>query len=128
MASEGGSFRILVVEDDDLVRDHISGQLRSLGYGAVSVRNAREAIEALEGSGRFDLLFTDIVMPGGMDGRKLAAEARRLCPGIPVLFTSGYAVDPQAGSDLGEAEVHLLAKPYRRQDLAAKLQAILARP
>jgi DNA-binding LytR/AlgR family response regulator len=74
----------------------------------------------------FDLLFTDVVMPGGLNGRQLAEEARKLNPGLRVIFSSGYAdsaVAHHGGLDQG---VHLLNKPYRRSDLAKKVREALA--
>ncbi len=89
-AAPQGSEKILLVEDEDLVREHVSAQLKSLGYHVVSVRSGPEALEALKQISDFDLLFTDVVMPGGLNGPQLAEEARKLRPNLPVLFTSGY--------------------------------------
>ena len=121
----GGSEKILLVEDDDIVRDHVAAQLASLGYDVVPVPGGMEAIAALKARADFDLLFTDIVMPGGIDGRQLAEEAHRLRPTLPILFTSGYsehAIVHQGRLDAGH---YFLAKPFRRQDLAAKVRAVL---
>jgi PAS domain S-box-containing protein len=121
-----GSERILLVEDDDLVRSHVSSQLAQFGYQVVSARNAPEALDRLETDGPFDLLFTDIVMPGGMSGRELAEEVRRRRPGLPVLFTSGYSGDAvQLQGSPGEG-IGLITKPYRRQDLARRVREALA--
>ena len=87
--------------------------------------NGPDAIEALRQRADIDLLFTDIVMPGGMNGREVAERAKALRPGLPVLFTSGYtenAIVHQGRLDRG---VHLLQKPYRRQELAAKVRQAL---
>jgi PAS domain S-box-containing protein len=126
-STPAGSERILVVEDDDLVRQHVMILLKNLGYQATSARNAAEALAALKTSDGFDLLFTDVVMPGGINGLQLADEAHKLHPGLPVLLSSGYtdATLPQAGSPNGN--FHLLRKPYRRQDLATKIRAALGR-
>jgi CheY-like chemotaxis protein len=86
-----GHEKILLVEDDALVRDTVAMQLGYLGYRVVSTANGPQALEALKREGGFDLLFTDIVMPGGLNGRQLADEARKLIPGLRVMFTSGYA-------------------------------------
>jgi|GEM_PF-1086439 len=124
-AAATGHERILLVEDDELVRGHVAAQLAGLGYEVVAVGDGREALEALARRGRFDLLFTDMVMPGGMGGRRLAAEARERYPDLPVLFTSGYMGEPFEPAGEAARGLHLLPKPYRRRDLAAKVRAVL---
>ena len=120
-----GSEKILVVEDDDLVRQHVLILLNSLGYEVTSARNGAEALAALKTTGDFDLLLTDVVMPGGLNGLQLADEARKLYPGLPVLLSSGYAdaTIPQPGSP--NRNFQLLKKPYRRQDIATKIRTAL---
>jgi nitrogen-specific signal transduction histidine kinase/ActR/RegA family two-component response regulator len=120
-----GSEKILVVEDDDLVRDHVCRMLQSLGYEVVAVRNGPEAMEVVKKVGDFDLLFTDVVMPGGMNGRQLAEEAKKLRPNLPVLFTSGYTENAIVHHGRLDRGVHLLQKPYRSGDVAAKIRAAL---
>ena len=127
-ARQDGQEKILLVEDDDLVRNHVAGQLRDLGYRVVAVSNGADAIEALRQTSDFDLLFTDVVMPGGMNGRELAEMARVLRPALPVLFTSGYTENAIVHHGRLDPGVHLLAKPYRRRDLAAKLRLVLSTP
>ncbi|MCW5773461.1 MAG: response regulator [Rhodospirillaceae bacterium] len=122
---EGGDETILLVEDDALVREHVRDQLAALGYRAVAAANGAEALELLRRGDRFDLLFTDVVMPGGMSGVDLAERARALRPGLPVLFTSGYTEDAMLGREGLDRTVELLKKPYRREDLAEKLRAAL---
>jgi CheY-like chemotaxis protein len=90
------------------------------------VKDGQEALDVLRGGGSIDLLFTDLVMPGGINGRQLADEARRLRPHLPVLFTSGYAAESIMRDDRLDAGVHLLGKPYRRAELAAKVREVLA--
>lgn len=121
----GGTEHILVVEDDELVREHLIAQLKSLGYRITSATNGPEALEKLKQSSDIDLLFTDIVMPGGMNGRELADEAHKLHPALKVLFTSGYTEDAIIHQGRLDRGIHLLSKPYRRQDLAAKLRVVL---
>ena len=87
---EGGMETILVVEDDRLVRDYVLAQLHSLGYVTLEAANAAEALAIVEAGDQFDLLFTDVIMPGAMNGRQLADEMQRSRPDIKVLFTSGY--------------------------------------
>ncbi|MEX2642881.1 MAG: ATP-binding protein, partial [Acetobacterales bacterium] len=123
---ERGNERILVVEDNDMVRDHVAGQLTNLGYAVVAVGNGPEAMAILERGESFDLLFTDIVMPGGMSGRQLADAVQALRPGLPVLFTSGYTENAIVHHGRLDRGVHLLAKPYRHQELAEKMRLVLA--
>ena len=121
----GGSERILMVEDDDLVRSYAAGQLRDLGYVVTEVSTAAEALVILSDGSHVDLLFTDVVMPGGMGGRQLAEQARLKRPGLPVLFTSGYTENAIVHHGRLDAGVHLLQKPYHRIDLATKIRAVL---
>lgn len=121
-AAPGRGELILVVEDSPPLRDVVVGQLESLGYRPLAVGNGREALEALEARAA-DLLFTDIVMPGGMDGRQLAAEARAKRPGLRVLFTSGFA--GASGPDGSALPGRLLRKPYRMRDLALRVREAL---
>jgi CheY-like chemotaxis protein len=125
-AEYSGSERILVVEDDELVRTHVTAQLRDLGYRVVAVKNGPEALEALRQIADIDLLFTDVVMPGGLNGRQLAEEALRLRPGLPVLFTSGYTENAIVHHGRLDPGVNLLNKPYRRRDLATKVRKALS--
>jgi CheY-like chemotaxis protein len=120
-----GSERILVVEDDALVRAHVTAQLGQLGYQVVSVGDARAALVALTRDGAFDLLFTDIVIPGGLSGTQLAEEARRRLPGLRVLFTSGYTEEAILNQGVMGPGARLLAKPYHRRDLAQRVRETL---
>lgn len=122
---ETGSETILVVEDDALVRHHATGLLAGLGYRVMTADSGEAALELLRGGEAVDLLFTDIVMPGGMNGRDLAGHARALRPDLPVLFTSGYARNAIVHHGRLDPGVHLLVKPYRRQELAAKVRQVL---
>ncbi|MGF1626659.1 MAG: ATP-binding protein [Alphaproteobacteria bacterium] len=124
-AASRGHERILLVEDDELVREYVAGQLDGLGYVVVPVGTGPEAIEALRKADDFDLLFTDVVMPGGMSGRQLADLARELRPALPVLFTSGYTETAIVHHGRLDPGIQLLQKPYRRQDLAAKVRSVL---
>ncbi|OFE13746.1 hypothetical protein PHACT_11875 [Pseudohongiella acticola] len=122
---EGGNEIILLVEDDPLVREHVSAQLEALGYQVHTATNADEAHDTLKLMNNIDLLFTDIVMPGSMNGRRLADLALKLRPGIKVLFTSGYTENAIVHHGRLDRGVHLLNKPYRRQELAAKVRKVL---
>lgn len=119
----GGHERILIVEDDELVRHHVIRQLNDFGYDIVAVSSAMDALNILQQQ-RFDLLFTDVVMPG-MNGPQLAAEAQKLYPTMKLLFTSGYTENAIVHHGRLDAGVKLLSKPYRRQDLANKIREAL---
>ena len=121
----GGYETVLIVEDDALVRTYVIAQVRALGYRTLAATNAAEALALIDGDTPIDLLFTDIVMPGTMNGRQLADEARRRRPGIKVLFTSGYAENAIVHHGRLDPGVLLLAKPYRKQQLAQMIRAAL---
>ncbi|MES1200459.1 MAG: PAS domain S-box protein [Pseudomonadota bacterium] len=112
---------ILVVEDNEAVRDSVLLQLSALGHQATAAHDGAEALAVLRGDARIDLLFTDLVMPG-MSGYELAAAARELRPGLKVLFTSGFAEASQNGHTRTDG---LLSKPYRMKELSAALQRAL---
>src|SRR5690606_17051216 len=124
----GGSERILVVEDDELVREHVIAQLEGLGYRVTSAGNGPDALEALRPVEDIDVLFTDIIMPAGIDGAELAKQARRLRPGLKVLFTSGYTENAIVHSGRLDRGVQLLSKPYRLRELASKIRSALDSP
>jgi CheY-like chemotaxis protein len=119
-----GSETILVVDDDDQVREGVSHQLTSLGYKAVVASSGREALEILARDSHIDLLLTDVVMPG-LNGRQVAEEGRLIRPNLKVLFTSGYFEGALQRNGSLDANVHLLVKPYRKKRLAEKVQEAL---
>ena len=127
-AVQGGHETILVVEDDDLVRLLASAELQAMGYRVVEAPNGVEALRLVEQGQPFDLLFTDVIMPGGVSGRDLADATRRLRPGLRVLFTSGYTEDAFNQPGRPDAGLPLLPKPYRRAELARAVRAALERP
>jgi PAS domain S-box-containing protein len=114
----GGTESILVVEDDGLVRDYVAAQLNSLGYTVLAAGNAAEALAVIDGTVHLDLLFTDVIMPGSMNGRLLADEALKRRPSLKVLFTSGYTENAIIHHGRLDPGVLLLSKPYRKSDLA----------
>jgi PAS domain S-box-containing protein len=116
---------VLVVEDNDALRRLAVRRLEELGYRSVAARDGGEALTVLQGAMHIDLLFTDMVMPGGLDGRQLAAAARALRPDLKVLFTSGFTDAIAADNserDLGQV---LLTKPYQKAMLAHRIRATL---
>jgi PAS domain S-box-containing protein len=125
-AAQGGHETILVVEDDRLVRGYVLAQLHSLGYRTLEASNAAEALAVVEAGNAFDLLFTDIIMPGTMNGRQLANELQKHNPRLKVLYTSGYTENAIIHHGRLDTGVLLLAKPYRKSDMAAMIRKALA--
>ncbi|MDU3127920.1 MAG: ATP-binding protein, partial [Bradyrhizobium sp.] len=120
-----GDETILVVEDDALVRDYVVAQVRRLGYRTLSASNAVEGLALIDNPERIDLLFTDVIIPGGMNGRQLALEAEKRRPGLKVLYTSGYTENAIVHHGRLDADVLLLAKPYLSADLARMIRTAL---
>jgi CheY-like chemotaxis protein len=120
-----GGESILVVEDDPLVRNLVAKQLRELGYRVVEAADGPKAREILDSEQPIDLMLTDVVMPGGLTGRQLAEVAQRQRPSLKTLYTSGYTEDSIAHQGRLDSGVHFLSKPFRRQDLALKVRAVL---
>jgi signal transduction histidine kinase len=123
---EGGQETILVVEDDNLVRTFVVAQIESLGYVTLAAVNAAEALVFIDSPQKIDLLFTDMIMPGPLNGRKLADAALQRRAALKVLFTSGYSQETIIHHGHLDAGVLLLAKPYRKSDLARMIRAALA--
>ncbi|AMB43286.1 MULTISPECIES: PAS domain-containing hybrid sensor histidine kinase/response regulator [Methylobacteriaceae] len=122
-AGEGET--VLLVEDDEQVLGMAVESLEELRYRVIVTRNAAEALEHLHGVERIDILFSDVVMPGGMNGSQLAVEARRVRPDIRILLTSGYVANLDEGQVIGQGELPVLNKPYRRDELARSLRLVL---
>jgi CheY-like chemotaxis protein len=120
----GGRETILCVEDDPIVREFVTLQLRSLGYTTIAASNAAEALAVVGSNTNIDLLFTDIIMPGKMDGWQLAEIVKKMRPGIKIVYTSGYSsFNPERiASNPG---LLLLEKPYRLSALAQMLRRAL---
>jgi len=125
-AIQGGHETILVVEDDKLVREYVLTQLRSLGYVTLDAANGAEALAIIAAGNHFDLLFTDVIMPGAMNGRQLATEVQKSKPELKVLFTSGYTENAIIHHGRLDTGVLLLAKPYRKSDMAGMIRKALA--
>jgi PAS domain S-box-containing protein len=120
-----GSEFILLVEDNSPVREFAKTQLLYLGYRVLEAANGKDALAILREHPEIDLLFTDVVMPGGLNGRELAHEARKLYPALKVLFCSGYAESAILHLGLVDEDVQLLNKPYSRLQLARRIRGIL---
>jgi PAS domain S-box-containing protein len=124
-ALEGGHETVLVVEDDAMVRQYVVTQVRALGYVTLEAANAAQALAIIDDNSTIDLLFTDVIMPGAMNGRQLADEALRRRPGLKTLFSSGYTENAILHHGRLDPGVHLLAKPYRKPELARMLRLAL---
>jgi signal transduction histidine kinase/CheY-like chemotaxis protein len=116
---------VLAVEDDPDVLSAVVENLADLGYRVLSARDAAEALALLRTPERVDVLFSDIVMPGGMNGVQLASEATRLRPEIRILLTSGYTNQAFEGVESLPPNLDVLPKPYRRSELATRLQLVM---
>ena len=116
---------ILVVEDDENVRSYSVEALRDLGYRVIEAHDGASALHLLQGQTRFDLLFTDVVLPGGMTGAQVAAAARELHPDLKILFTTGYARNAIFHHGRLDKGVQLITKPFTFTDLAAKIRDVL---
>ena len=117
-----GSEVILVVDDEDMVRNLVVMQLRSLGYQVLEASDVRRAEQILASAEPIDLLLTDLSMPGDMTGPELAKEAKLRRPGLKALIMSGRDDDALSQS---EQNVHFLPKPFIRMDLALKVREAL---
>lgn len=118
------SETILCVEDDEMVSDFVTQQLRMLGYRTLVARDGSEALAIAESEEHIDLLLTDIIMPGEINGWQLAELVNQTRPAIKTLFTSGYS-DPGVLGDLDQDKI-LLRKPYRLNELATSIRTALA--
>jgi CheY-like chemotaxis protein len=123
---ELGDESILIVEDDALVRQYVVTQISRFGYHTLAASNAAEGLAIINGAERVDLLFTDVIIPGGMNGRQLATEAVKRRPGLKVLYTSGYTENAIVHHGRLDAGVLLLPKPYLSSDLARMIRIALA--
>ena len=123
---EGGHETILVVEDDTLVRRYVMTQIQSLGYTTLEASNASDALRIIDDVPAIDLLFTDVIMPGAMNGRQLVDEALKRRPGLKTLYTSGYTENAIVHHGRLDSGVLLLAKPYRKAELARMIRLALA--
>lgn len=124
-STDGGSETILVVEDHDDLRAYCAGVLQELGYHVLEASSGRRALEMLQADNDVALLFTDVVLPDGLNGRDLSREAQRRRPGLKVLFTTGYSRNAVINNGRLEPGVQLIGKPFTFEELAARVRAIL---
>ena len=125
-AAGEAAARVLVVDDDPKLRDLAADLLESLGYRTVVAANGDEALALLQREDGIDLVFTDLVMPGRLDGLALADEARRLGRGLKFVFTSGYLGHAVLKRRLPRPEEVFVQKPYRTRQLAAAIERALS--
>jgi CheY-like chemotaxis protein len=123
-----GAETVLVAEDDPFVRQHAVSSLENLGYRVLVAEDGRVALRMLENGAKPDLLFTDIVMPGGLSGIELARRASDIVPGLRVLLTSGYPLEALSARTPLPENVALLNKPYRLAELARLVRETLDGP
>lgn len=122
----GGTETVLVVEDDEAVRDTVVSMLEELGYQVLKAPDAQSALSVVESGSPINVLFTDVIMPGPLKSAELARKAKALIPGLAVLFTSGYTENSIVHGGRLDDGVHLLSKPYTREALARKLRFVLS--
>ena len=118
---------VLVVEDDPDVRGYTVDTIRELGYDVLEARDGPSALKLLHSNsnGAIDLLFSDVVLPGGMNGQQLAERAVALHPDLKVLFATGYARDAIVHDGRVDAGVQLITKPFVLNELATRLRAVI---
>jgi len=118
--------RILVAEDDELVRGLLARMLSELGYDVRTARHGQEALDLARGSGtRFDLVIADVRMPR-MGGPELGRRLEERWPGLPVLYISGYDVEATAGADASHRRYAFMKKPFDPDELAQRVARLLA--
>jgi CheY-like chemotaxis protein len=124
----GEGETVLVVEDEHDLRVYTVEALRELGYRVLEARDGQTALAMLDRHPHIDLLFTDVVLPGGMNGRVLADEAARRRPGVKVLFTTGYTRNAIVHHGRLDPGVEMISKPFTYADLAAKVRHLIDGP
>jgi CheY-like chemotaxis protein len=122
----GSGETVLIVEDDDRVRRLTARRLRDLGYRVLEAGHGAEALAVLAGTPAVELVFSDLVMPGGMSGFDLARQVRQHFPHMRVILTSGYSAELMSQTDIAQLDLQVLRKPYRQADLARVFRAVLA--
>lgn len=122
---DGGSETILLVEDHEDLRTYAAGVLRELGYKVLEASSGRGALDLLQAHNDVALLFTDVVMPDGLNGRQLAEEAARRRPGVKVLYTTGYSRNAIVHNGRLDPGVNLISKPFTYRELALKVRRVL---
>ncbi len=127
-ADRHGTETVLVVDDRPDVAATAGTILEDFGYKVTIADGPKAALEILDGEARIDLLFTDLIMPGGMNGVMLARAARERQPKIKVLLTTGYAEASLERTDAGGTEFEIINKPYKRMELARRVRRVIDGP
>jgi len=127
-SSRRGTETVLIVEDREEVADLARTFLEDHGYRTHVAYDAKSALELLDGGVPVDVLFSDMIMPGGMNGVVLAREARRRLPRIKVLLTTGYSELALSNADVGGSEFEILAKPYSRREVVRRIRMVIDGP
>jgi signal transduction histidine kinase len=122
------AIKVLIVEDNDLLRKSTASLLTQFGFSVICAQNGREALELLEGGLVLDLVFTDVVMPGGINGIQLGQAVARIRPDLPVLYTTGYADVELLKSTADGGSVRVLHKPYKRGELLQRIHEAITQP
>ena len=125
LQAASGRGTILVVEDDEEVLAVTAESLRELGYQVVTAVSGAQALEILTGGQPIDLLLSDVIMPGGINGAQLAVGARHVRPELKVLLTSGYTAAALNREHGLPDNLDIVGKPYRREELAKKLRLVI---
>ncbi len=128
MPRSGAARTVLIVDDEPTVRMLAAEVLGDIGYAALEAETGAAGLAVLEGDAGVDLLVTDVGLPGGMTGRQLAAAARRLRPGLPVLFITGFAESAGALDAAFDPSIQVLVKPFSLEALAQRIEALVAAP
>lgn len=123
--ADRGNGTILVAEDDPFVRASVVRGIESLGYTVIAAVTGGDALGKLRANPKIDLLFTDIVMPGGISGWELADLAQQSRPGLPVMLSSGYPLESLVEKGYASAQSNVLMKPYRKAELARRIREAL---
>jgi CheY-like chemotaxis protein len=122
----GTAMTVLVVDDDELVRSTIRRLVMALGYTVIDVASGEAALQLLERGGVIDLVITDLVMPGGIDGMTLIARVAELRPGLPVILASGHEAPELPSPALNRAPVAWMQKPFTHAELRSRIESIFA--
>ena len=123
----GAGDTILVVDDEAMIRLWVTEVLNDLGYVTLETQNAEEALQLIESGRRIDLVITDIGLPGGIDGRELAAAARALREQLPILLMTGYGEDVAGQFSPARPGEEMLRKPFAMQELALRVSTLLGK-
>jgi len=124
---QGNEF-LLIVDDETSLAEIAEESLQSLGYLVLTANNGKQALEQLANNPGIDLLFSDVVMPGGINGFELAEQAKANCPKLKILLTSGYSEKVITRNGQARFETDLLNKPYTQNELAQRVRSLLDEP